>query len=132
MEDRIQVNGVWYVRETDSTPEIEIEDREITFSMQRTWESNDWCFEASIIMKDNAETLDDHYPDPYIVITDKRSDDRKDWVDDEIDNPNFMWGVLEDNPESIDDALDMFDTIGLEEFKAFLRYLIKIGWLTKQ
>jgi hypothetical protein len=132
MEDRIQVNGVWYVRETYSTPEIEIEDKHITFSMQRTWESNDWCFEASIIMKDGAETLDDHYPDPYIVVTDKRSDDREDWVDDEIDNTNFMWGVLEGNPESIDDALDMFDTIGLEEFKAFLRHLIKIGWLIKQ
>lgn len=132
MEDRIQVNDVWYVRETDSTPEIEIEEKDITFSMQRTWESNDWCFEASIIMKDSAETLDDHYPDPYIMVTDKRSDDREDWVDDEIDNPNFMWGVLEGNPESMGDALDMFDAQGLEEFKAFLRYLIKIGWLIKQ
>lgn len=129
--NRIQINGVWYVKEDDTTPDLEISESDITFSMQRTWESNDWCFEATIIMKDGAEALDDHYPDPYIVVTDKRSDDREDWVDDEIDNTNFMWGVLEDNPESIDDALDIFDTIGLEEFKAFLRHLIKIGWLKK-
>jgi hypothetical protein len=132
MEDRIQVNGVWYVRETNPTPEIEIEEKDITFSMERIWESNDWCFVATVIMLDEAETLDDHYPDPYIKITDKRPADRKDWIEDDVDNPNFMFGVLEGNPESIDDALDMFDTIGLEEFKAFLRYLIKVGWLIKK
>jgi hypothetical protein len=100
--------------------------------MERIWESNDWCFVATVIMLDEAETLDDHYPDPYIKITDKRPADRKDWIEDDVDNPNFMFGVLEGNPESIDDALDMFDTIGLEEFKAFLRYLIKVGWLIKK
>jgi hypothetical protein len=131
MEERIQVNGIWYVRETNPTPQIEIKEKDITFSMERTWESSDWCFVATVIMLDGAETLDDHYPDPYIKITDKRSDDRKDWVDDEIDNPNFMFGVLEGNPESMGDANEMFDEQGLEEFKAFLRYLVKIGWLKK-
>ena len=129
MEDRIQVNGVWYVRET---PEIEIEDREITVSMERTWESSDWCFTANIIMKDDAETLDDHYPDPYIKITDKRSDDREDWIEDEIDNPNFMWGVLEGDSDSMKDANQMFDKQGLEEFRAFLLHLVKVGWLIKE
>ena len=128
MEERIQVNGVWYVRET---PETEIEDKDITVSMERIWESSDWCFIANIIMKDDAETLDDHYPDPYIKITDKRSDDRKDWIEDEVDNPNFMFGVLEGNPESMIDANEMFDKQGLEEFRAFLLYLNSIGWLKK-
>ena len=132
MKERIQVNGVWYVRETDSTSQIEIEEKDITFSMERTWESNDWCFVATVIMLDGAETLDDHDPDPYIKITDKRFEDRELWTEDDVDNPNFMFGVLEGNPESIDDALDIFDTIGLEEFKAFLRYLIKVGWLIKK
>ena len=132
MEERIQVNGVWYVREINPTPEIEIKNKEVIFSMERIWESNDWCFIAYVIMLDGAETLDDHYPDPYIKITDKRPADKKDWIEDDVDNPNFMFGVLEGNPESIDDALDMFDTIGLEEFKAFLRYLIKVGWLIKK
>ena len=131
MEERIQVNGVWYVREIEPTPEIEIEDREITFNMERVWESNDWCFIATVIMQDEAETLYDHYPDPYIKITDKRFGDREDWVEDDVDNPNFMWGVLEGNPESMKDANEMFDKQGLEEFKAFLRYLVKVGWLKK-
>jgi hypothetical protein len=131
MEERIQVNGVWYVRETNPTSEIEIKEKDITFSMERIWESNNWSFIATVIMLDGAETLDDHYPDPYIKITDKRFEDRELWTEDDVDNPNFMFGVLEGNPESIDDALDIFDTIGLEEFKAFLRYLIKVGWLKK-
>ena len=132
MEERIQVNGVWYVREIEPTPEIEIEEKDITFSMERTWESSDWCFVATVIMLDGAETLDDHYPDPYIKITYKCFGDRKDWIEDDVDNPNFMFGVLEGNPDSMKDAREMFDTIGLEEFKAFLRYLIKVGWLIKK
>jgi len=129
MEERIQVNGVWYVRET---PETEIEDKEITVSMERIWESSDWCFIAAVIMEDGAETLDDHYPDPYIKITDKRSDDREDWVEDEIDNPLFMFGVLEGQSDSMKDANQMFDKQGLEEFRAFLLHLIKVGWLIKE
>ena len=131
MEERIQVNGIWYVRETNPTPEIEIKEKDITFSMERTWESSDWCFVATVIMLDGAETLDDHYPDPYIKVTDKRSLEREDWIEDEIDNPIFMWGVLEGNPDSMIDAREMFDKQGLEEFKAFLLYLNSIGWLTK-
>jgi hypothetical protein len=131
MEERIQVNGVWYVREIEPTPEIEIKEKDVTFSMERTWESRDWLFVATVIMLDGAETLDDHYPDPYIKITDKRFEDRELWTEDDVDNPIFMFGVLEGNPESMIDANEMFDEQGLEEFKAFLRYLIKVGWLKK-
>jgi hypothetical protein len=42
-----------------------------------------------------------------------------------------MFGVLEGNPDSVKDARETFDEQGLEEFKAFLRYLIKVGWLKK-
>jgi hypothetical protein len=131
MEERIQVNGVWYVREINPTPEIEIKNKDISFSMERVWESSDWCFIAHVIMLDGAETLDDHYPDPYIKITDKRPLDRENWIEDDVDNPIFMFGVLEGNPDSMKDAREMFDEQGLEEFKAFLRYLIKVGWLKK-
>jgi hypothetical protein len=131
MEERIQVNGVWYVREINPTSEIEIKNKEVIFSMERVWESSDWCFIAHVIMLDGAETLKDHYPDPYIKVTDKRSLEREDWIEDDVDNPNFMFGVLEGNPDSMKDAREMFDEQGLEEFKAFLRYLIKVGWLKK-
>jgi hypothetical protein len=132
MEERIQVNGVWYVREINPTSEIEIKNKEVIFSMERVWESSDWCFIAHVIMLDGAETLKDHYPDPYIKVTDKRSLEREDWIEDDVDNPNFMFGVLEGNPDSMKDAREMFDEQGLEEFKAFLRYLIKVGWLIKK
>jgi hypothetical protein len=131
MEERIQVNGVWYVREINPTSEIEIKNKEVTFSMERIWESSDWLFVATVIMLDGAETLDDHYPDPYIKITDKRFEDRELWTEDDVDNPIFMFGVLEGNPDSMKDARETFDEQGLEEFKAFLRYLIKVGWLKK-
>jgi putative heme degradation protein len=38
---------------------------------------------------------------------------------------------LENDPESMRDALQMFDAQGLAEFKAFLEYLIERGWLMK-
>jgi hypothetical protein len=132
MEERIQVNGVWYVKETTPTSEIEIKDRDITFSMDRTWESRKWCFIATVIMRDEAETLDDYYQDPYIVITDKRSEDRNDWIEHDADNSTWMLGVYEGDQESMEEAVEMFDKQGLDEFRAFIGYLIKIGWLIKK
>jgi hypothetical protein len=82
-------------------------------------------------MRDEAETFDDHYKDPYITITDKRPADRKNWIECDTDNPNWMFGVYEGNPESMEEAVEMFDKQGLDEFRAFIGYLIKIGWLIK-
>lgn len=134
MEDRIQVNGVWYIRETGPAvnPEpVEIPDDEPTNYLGCVWETDEWCFEASILLEDDATTLQDVSKyGPTIEVTDKRPENRNDWiVHDCIDNDRWMRGVLINHHEAMPDAYRMFDNSGLETFRMFLRHLVKKGWL---
>jgi hypothetical protein len=127
MKDRIQVDGVWYVRENKTLPIVEIKPRDVTNSLSCTWESDEWCFEATVILKDEAKDLTDIYTDPWIEITDKRPANRDDWKKDNSDNPNWFIGVLEGSDESMEDANKIFDEQGLAEFRGFISYLIDKG-----
>jgi hypothetical protein len=127
MENRICIDGVWYVRETPP-PTFKINPESVIHTMSCLWEVDDWVFEATMMLKDDDPT--DFYPDPTIDITDKRGD-REDWIEHDCDNVNWFWGVLGNDPESMPDAHAMFDAQGLAEFKMFLEYLIEKGWLEK-
>jgi len=132
MKDRIQVDGVWYVRESKTLPIAEIKPRDVTNSLNCTWESDEWCFEAIVILKDDAKDLTDIYPDPWVEITDKRPANRDDWKKDNSDNPRWFIGVLEGSDESMEDANEIFDEQGLSEFRGFISYLIDKGWITRE
>ena len=84
---------------------------------------------ASLIAKE--DDFNDCYDDVYLKITDKRIKGREDWVETDVDNPKWILDVLENNPESIKDANEMFGDEGLKYFKAFALYLIDKGWLKK-
>ena len=64
-------------------------------------------------------------------ITDKRPSDRKDWIEHEVDNPNWFLGVLEGNPDSMKEAKEIFNDNGIQEFQRFISYLIQKGWLSE-
>ena len=81
-----------------------------------------------MIMKD-SDCLDDFYPDPSVKITDKRPGNNDTWITHESDNPRWMLGVLDDSPDSMLDAIEIFGTGGLEEFRAFIRHLIEVNWI---
>jgi hypothetical protein len=66
-----------------------------------------------------------------MVITDKRPKERENWITQESDNPNWFLGVYENNPESMPEANEMFDKEGIKEFRAFIGYLMRKGWLIK-
>ena len=126
-KDRIQINGEWYVKENTIEPLINPED--VTHSIECVWENDKWCFVASLIVK--KDDFNDCYGDVYLKITDKRIKDNENWIEDNIDNPKWIWGVLENNPDSMEEANKMFDNEGLKYFKAFALYLIDKGWLKK-
>jgi len=128
MENRICIDGVWYVRETSTPTTFKINPQNVIHTISCVWESDNWVFEATMMCREDDPT--DLYPDPTIDITDKRGE-YEDWIKHDSDNPNWMWGVLENNPESMIDANEMMDKQGLTEFKAFLEYLIEKGWLGK-
>ena len=131
MEDRIQVNGVWYRREDSISDDYTEQEIDVTYSMNCVFETSDWCFEGNILLSDDAESIEDYYGDPWLEITDKRSEEIGSWVKHNCDNVNWMWGVLENNSESMPDAHNMFDDEGLKLFISFLEKLIGKGWLRK-
>ena len=132
MENRIEINGVWYVREdaiNDSLDHLKAEELYVTDSLSCVWENDNWAFESFVIMKDDAESLTDHYPDPSITITDKRVNGKDNWKKHDADNPTWMKGVLENNRESLSEALEFINKEGLTHFKVFLNHLVTKGWL---
>lgn len=131
MENRIEINGVWYVREdaiTDSLDHLEAEEIELTFSEECVYETGNYCFVASRIRKDESEEF---YPDISITFTDKRSGDRDTWWEEYWDNNNWFKGILEGKAESINSFNKDTDLCeqGKKQFKSFLHMLKKEGWL---
>ena len=123
-KDRIQIDGVWYVKESNAKPttkKVEIEDFDITKYKGAVYETDDYCWEATKIYKDDG-TL---YSGLDIKFTDKaNSEIIRYW-----DNDLWMRGVLESNPESLEEAREVMDEEGIAYFQAFLAKLRKDFWL---
>lgn len=130
MEDRIQVNGVWYVRETDAIPDplrmTTIDEFDVTRSLDRVWENDDYAFEAKILLAPDGTELEDTWGDCWIVLTIKHTDEEH-----SIDNPTWMLGVLDGDAQSMKEANKMMTPEGIGLFRGFLSLLIKNGWLKK-
>ena len=123
MEDRIQLNGEWYVREQPNPePELDITDNIIRFR-GISYESDKYVFEATIIRKPGSEF---EYYDCDIEFKDKRT---RPWTEDLWDNPTWVKEVLNDNPESLVELRKSVCPQGEAEFKAFLKILKQEGWL---
>jgi len=111
MEDRIQINGTWYVKEQlDAvSPERQVEVFEYKCL---SYEDSRFCFEATIDIKDNGilDILD------LIKVTDKSV---KPWKEETWDHLSLL-SLKGDSGFSDDDV---------ENFIAFLKEIQKRGWL---
>jgi hypothetical protein len=124
MEDRIQINGVWYVREQPNPePEFELNMDNVIRFRGISYESDKYVFEATIIRKPGSDW---EYYDCDIEFKDKRT---KPWVEDLWDNITWVKGVLNNNPESLVELRKEVCPQGEAEFKAFLKVLKQEGWL---
>ena len=137
MEDRIQVNGVWYVKETtkavsESVSMTTIDEFDVTRSLARVWENDDWVFEAKILLAPDGTELEDTWGDCWLTITEKVGHTNASWVEHSIDNPTWMLGVYEGDPLSMREANKMMTSDGIRLFRGFLSLLIKNGWLKKE
>ena len=137
MEDRIQVNGVWYVKETtkavsDSIEIENIDEFDVTRSLSRVWENDDYAFEAKILLAPDGTELEDTWGDCWLTITEKIGDTNDAWVEHSIDNPTWMLGVYEGDSLSMREANKMMTPEGIRLFRGFLSLLIKNGWLKKE
>ena len=131
MENRIEINGVWYVREdaiNDSLDDLETEEFELIFSKECLYETDNYCFVASKIRKDDG---DEYYQDTSIKVKEKIDRDPDSWKEEYWDNDLWFKGILEGNPDSIQ-SLNKNTTLceqGKKQFKAFLFKLKEEGWL---
>jgi homospermidine synthase len=126
-QDRIQINGVWYVRDDkvkDNYNEIpkdiieEIDDQ--------TWKYKGVFYEGNLMVLDTSISDDSD-----LIMSIKYIDKTVEpWAEDSFDNDNWLRGVLENNPESIPDFEDAFETHEKRLlFKAYLLKLKNMGYL---
>jgi hypothetical protein len=120
MEDRILINGVWYVRETQPEEEIILDD--LTKTLNIIYENGKYFWEATRIYKDDGETFYDGFD---IEFTDKT---KTPWKTEHWDNMKWFKGVLEDDSHSMKLAEEAMDNEGIKHLKAFLKYLKEKGW----
>lgn len=129
-KNRIQINGEWYVKENASVEPL-ISKEDLSYSVECCWDGIDWTFKAFLMLEGDETDIDSRYSDIFIKIIDKRDSNRDNWLEEGIDNPRWILGVLENNPDSMVDATAMFDSEGLSYFKAFANCLVERGWLKK-
>ena len=122
MQDRIEINGVWYIRE--DLANTQEEDLELSFSLQAMYENDKYCWEATRLYKENSQT--DFYDDIDIKFTDKKI---KPWKEEHWDNNSWMKGVMNNDPESLKEARESMCEDGIKTFKLFLNKLQEEGFL---
>jgi hypothetical protein len=123
MENRIQINGVWYVREdVSNSNEIQIDITEdITYFSGCVYENDKYCWEVTVIEPHKYGNSVD------IKFTDKR---KKPWKEENWDNMVWFEGILENNLESLKVLDGIMDEDGIKIFQKFLEYLKNdLGWL---
>ena len=118
-KDRIQIDGVWYVKEDNQNDEpIKLE---VIETQGYLVENTNFSYEATRIGNDKGG----FYDGVDIKVTDKRE---KPWKEDHWDNNNWMRGVLEYDSQSWKELPDL----GSEDIKflmAFLQYLKDKEWI---
>lgn len=115
-EHRIQINGIWYVREEQP----EKEDLELNHYLGAVWEDDYACFDFSILSDEQSSNLG-YFSVKY---TDKTVNPFKDhyW-----DNEVWFNGLLEGNPESLKELGDL-KVSSRFAFITLLTKLKKLKW----
>ena len=130
MKDRIEVNGVWYIKEdTIVQPTISQLEPGIKYD-GFIFESNLYAFDCTRIYDEDGNLYKDG--NLCIKFTDKSKGegDQKEWGIDEIwDNADWMCGILENEVEAIDEAMESLCSQGLVELKEVLTTLRIAAWV---
>ncbi len=123
MKNRIEIDGVWYTREDNTTPEV-IPQLEPSISYEGlVFESDLYCFEITRLRDDEGNFYDKQCD---IQFTDKKLDidNSEHW-----DNTEWMVEFLNNDPEAIEEALKSLCSQGIEEFRVVLKELAEKGWI---
>jgi len=112
-KDRVQIDGVWYVRETDP---VEIDP---IYYLGAVFENEAYCFDATVLVED-GEFLRDTFS---VKFKNKRTQIEEFW-----DNNNFFDGLLNDDAISWASFEDSVVVGHRAFFMEFLRELKSKEW----
>ena len=128
MKNRIEIDGVWYTRENNTTPEVKPRlEPSIAFE-GLVFESDLYCFEATRIRDDEGEFYDKEcsikFTDKSITIIDGGGSKDEFW-----DNAEWMVEFLNNDPEAIAEAEEALCPQGMKEFRIVVGELAEKGWI---
>ena len=119
-EDRIQINGTWYVKEEEQ-PQTEPQD--LIYTQQCLLELDSCTFEAYRIYSDYNNNI--FYNNSVnIKYTNKITKEVEHW-----DNNQWMKGLFEGEKEALDGVSDMLNKSEIAQLKVFIGTLIENNWL---
>ena len=131
MEDRIEVNGVWYIKEESDTL---VEKLDVISKLDSGVKYDGMVFESDLYAFDCTRIYDEDgnlYKDGNVSIkfTDKSVVHDIEKFQEHWDNEAWMQGVIEDDEESIVEAMESLCSQGLVELKEVLLQLRAEAWI---
>ena len=127
MKYRIEVNGVWYIKE-DTIVKHLISQLEPGIKYDGfIFESNLYAFDCTRIYDEDGNLYKDG--NVCIKFTDKSIIHDIDKSQEHWDNVDWMCGILENEVEAIDEAMESLCSQGLIELKEVLSTLRIAAWL---
>lgn len=131
MKDRIQIDGVWYKREDETRKEnvlVPLNREDVTAYKAFTFETKDFCYTAIKLEKSGPLEVSEFHDDIDIEFTDKRV---KPWKEEFWDSMAWIRGVLQDNPESIEQLYkeNNMTESDVSQLRSFLLFLSMRGWV---
>ena len=129
MENRILINGTWYIKEDtiDTQPEKpKFLAESVTHFEGCVYETDEYCWEATRIYKDgDTGFIDGTFHDGIsIKFTNKITKEEEYW-----DNDSWMKNVLHNEQEALEGAIESMNDDGIATFKLFINFLMCQGWL---
>ena len=131
MEDRIEVNGVWYIKEDVAASKFE----KVTISELEpgirydgfVFESNLYAFDCTRIYDEDGNLYKDG--NVCIKFTDKSVVNAIKEYQEHWDNVDWMNGILENEVEAIEEAMESLCPQGFVELKEVLSVLRVAAWI---
>ena len=131
MEDRIEINGVWYIKEDVAASKFE----KVTISELEpgirydgfVFESNLYAFDCTRIYDEDGNLYKDG--NVSIKFTDKSVVNAIKEYQEHWDNVDWMNGILENEVEAIEEAMESLCPQGFVELKEVLSVLRVAAWI---
>jgi hypothetical protein len=122
MEDRIQINGVWYIREDSLKPESKKDfDFEITEIRELQIESENYTLVGSVLFEHERFIM----PSVKIEFTGGKEHGRESefW-----DNEPFLFGLATGNPESMEQMIGESEEL-IVACKSITKKMMELRWI---